>query len=342
MSEKTKLTRFEKFKNFFKKFPVIISLVLIIPSLVYAIASIFNEEVYYYHYFYEGEYYEINPKKFKLTGIKKVADVYQAATFFSYQGGACYDDYYAIVTDNFEAVIIYNTKKNMKKEHVIKTDITNTTWHCNQMFFGHDYYSVHDKFPILYISMEHPSVHALIGFRIYQLGGEYFIKKISTYTLEFDDGKGPIYYPNAYYDHEDGLLYYVGYTKNSYMQEADNYLRYYSFYMPDYRTEFDSWNTSEAVETFELPSETAHQGGCVIDHYLYQSFSFNKKDDPQRAPKMKIIDLKNHEIVYDNQNIGAQLGVYEEFEHIAINTEGKMYTLGNPYNIYELQFTDKD
>lgn len=330
-----------KIRNFFTKFPVIIALTIIIPAFAYSLFNFVTEERYYYHYFYDGEFCEINAEKFQLTGIKKVANVYQAASFFSYQGGACYDDYYAVVTDNFEAVIIYNVKKGMKVEHVITTDATNTTWHCNQMFFGHDFYSVHDKFPILYISMEHPDVHALIGFRIYQLGGRYFIKKISTYTLTFDDGKGPIYYPNAYYDHESGLLYWVGYTKKSYMQEPDNFLRYYSFYIPDYRTEIDEWKTSEAEETFELPSETASQGGCVIGHKLYQTFSFNKKDDPQRAPKMKIIDLENRKIIYDNQNLGTQLGVYEEFEHIAINSDGRMFTLGNPFNIYELEWTDK-
>lgn len=339
-SEKSK-QRLQKIKEFFKKYPVIITLAVILPVSIYTLAYFVRTETYYYHYYYDGEYYQIDAEEFKLTGIKKVANVYQAASAFSYQGGACYEEYYAVVTDNFEAVIVYNTKENMKVEHVIDTNISNTYWHCNQMFFGPDYFSVHDKFPILYISMEHPDVNALMGFRIYQLGGEYFIKKISQFTLYFDDGKGPIYYPNAYYDFESKLLYYVGYTKKSYYQEADNYLRYYAFTMPDYRTEMDGWFTSQAEETFELPSETACQGGCILDHYLYQTFSFASKTDPIKAPKMKVIDLVNHEIVYDNQNLGAEFGVYQEFEHVAINSDGKMYSLGNPFNIYEFTWTDE-
>ena len=182
MSEKSKMFR-QKLKEFFKKYPVIITLAVILPALIYTVAYFARTEEYYYHYYYDGEYCEIDAESFKLTGIKKIANVYQAASAFSYQGGACYENYYAVVTDNFEAVIVYDVDKNMKVEHVIDTNIANTYWHCNQMFFGRDFFSVHDKFPVLYISMEHPDVHALMGFRIYQLGGEYFIKKISEFTL---------------------------------------------------------------------------------------------------------------------------------------------------------------
>lgn len=330
-----------KFVRFITKYPVIMALIVILPSLIYSLASLFREEYYYYNYYYDGEYCQIDAEHFRLTEINKVANVYQAASAFSYQGAAIYGDYYVVVTDNFESIVVYNIEENMKVEHVIDTDITNTTWHCNQVFFGSDFFSVHDKFPVLYVSMEHSSVLSVMGFRIYQNGGEYYVKKISSYKLYFDDNKGPIYYPNAYYNHQTRLMYYVGYTQNSYMKSENNYLRYYGFFMPDYRTEMDGWFTSQAEFCFELPSETAQQGGCIMNDHLYQTFSFGSKTDPLKAPKMRVIDLVEHKIVYDNQNLGAEFGVYEEFEHIAINSEGRMFSLGNPFNIYEFKWTDQ-
>lgn len=338
MSEKSNKT-LQKPGNFFKKFPVIISLIVVIPSLIYMFANMFTIEEYYYHYYYDGEFVDINAEQFKITGIKKVANVYQAATMFSYQGGACYEEYYLIVTDNFESIIIYNTD-NMKVEHVIDTGITNTDWHCNQCFFGNDFFSVHDKFPVLYVSMESSKVLSTIGFRIYQNGGDYYVKRISTFKLFFDDNRGPLYYPNAFYDHQSKIMYYVGYTKkNSYVREEGNFLRYYSFYMPDYRTEMDGWFTSQCLDVFDLPAETAAQGGTIINHYLYQTFGNDK--DPTRLPTMKVIDLEKKKVVYGNITIGKDLGIHEELEHVAINSNGKMYTLGNPFNIYEFEWTDK-
>ena len=51
MSVKTSKT-LQKLGNFFKKFPVIISMAVVIPSLIYMIANMFTIEEYYYHYYY--------------------------------------------------------------------------------------------------------------------------------------------------------------------------------------------------------------------------------------------------------------------------------------------------
>ena len=328
--------------RFIMKFPVHVAGVILIPSLVTSIVYLFSIEELYYNLYYYGERIHTDPENFQLKSIKKVANVVQVSSTFSYQGGACYENYYAVVTDNFEALLIYNTENKFKVEHNISTGIVNTDWHCNQMFFGTDFYSASDKFPLLYISMESPKVHSLFAFRIYQLSGVYYVKQIQQITLDFYDDK-TVYYPNAYYDYDTNLVYYVGYTKNSYLKEEDNKLRYYTFYLPDYRIDQLSFFTDESEEEpFELPSETAGQGGFISKGYLYQTFSFASKDDPIRAPKMRIVDLRNHKIVYDNQNLGAAFGVYEEFEHLAISESGHMFSLGNPYNIYEFEYEHTD
>ena len=338
-----------KWKNFLnkvwswlKKYPTIITLCILVPSLAYIIRYASTNEYYYYNYYFDGEQLDVDEENFRLTGIKKIANVYQTSINFSYQGASCYQNYYAICADNFEAIIIYDTNKmNKGPVHIIETGTVNTDWHCNQMFFGPDFYSAHDKFPLLYISMESSKVHSTIAFRIYQLGGEYRVAQVQKLTLEFDDDKGPLYFMNSYYDYEDRTIYYGGYTKNTYMKEADNFIRFYTFELPDYRSSEEALRASESLATFELPSETATQGGFISDHHLYQTFSFNSKDNPLRAPKMRVVDLYERKIILDYQDLWKDFGVAEEFEHLAVNNEGKLFSVGNPFNIYEFEYTDK-
>ena len=60
-----------------------------------------------------------------------------------------------------------------------------------------------------------------------------------------------VYYPNAFYDYSFNKVYYVGYTKNSYMKEDDNYLRFYQFYLPDHRIEEDQFLADKYGTTVE-------------------------------------------------------------------------------------------
>ena len=53
---------------------------------------------------------------------------------------------------------------------------------------------------------------------------------------------------------------------------------------------------------------------------------------------MRVVNLEKREIIKDYQNLGEQFGAYEEFEHVAITNEGKMLSLGNPFNIYEFEY----
>ena len=332
--------KLHNFLSYFKKFPVIISLSVLIPALVSSIRYAASAEINYHNFYYEGETINVDPNKFEITGINKIGDVVQVASAFSYQGGACYDNYYAICCDNFEALIIYESSK-MKVAHTISTGMFNTKWHCNQMFFGPDFYSARDKFPLLYISMENKDERKIVVTRIYSQGGEYRIQIVQTITLMFSNESDVVYYPNAYFDYEFRLIYWAGYTENSYMKSDTNKLRFYSFILPDYREEAVTCETENSFVPFELPSETATQGGFISKGYLYQTFSFASKTDPLRTPKMRVVDLRDHVIVKDYQNLGELFGVYEEFEHVAISKEGRLLALGNPLHLYEFEYQGK-
>ena len=67
--------------------------------------------------------------------------------------------------------------------------------------------------------------------------------------------------------------------------------------MPSYREEYVELHTDNPIDTFELPSETATQGGFISHSHLYQTFSFNSKDNPLRMPVMRVVDLKNKKII---------------------------------------------
>ena len=316
---------FVRFWRWLTKFPVFMTILIITPILIFSTIYLFSTEFVYQNLYFVGNDFEVDMDKFDIKEIKKEFKIMDISSFSNYQGGTCYKEYYVLCSNNFECILIYNMETR-KVAHAIYTGQTNTDYHCNTCFFGPAFYSSVDKFPILYVSMENAGVETTIGYRIHSEGGNLTISEVQQLHLVCDKGD-KIYLPNSYYDYETDILWYSGYTKNSYMKSDDNFLRYYAFYLPDHRlAEFDL-NYSEALKTFDLPSETATQGGFISNHHLYQTFSFNSDSDPLKAPKMRVVDLENQKIVYDNQNLGT-LGVYDEFENIAICSNGHIYGFG--------------
>ena len=325
-----------KFLSFFKKYSTILVCAILIPSLITIGQYLFANDNEYHNDYYQGERLDIDDSKFELTGIKKIGKVSQSSSNYSYQGAACYEDKYVVCLDGLEAIQIYDSN-SMKLLHHIDGAF-NREWHCNQAFFGDQYYKMSDEYPLFYISMEHKNVHSTIAFRIYKRGGVYHIEEVQTIKLVFDVEEDTLYYPNSYYDFDEGLIYYSGYTESNYMRSDSNKLKYYSFPMPSYKEEYYEFHTSNPIDSFFLPSETATQGGFISHSHLYQTFSFGSKTDPLRAPVMRVVDLKNKTIIKEYNNLGEQFGVYTEFEHLAVNDKGKLISLGNPFDIYEFEY----
>ena len=335
-----------KTKEFLTRFPVLITTAILLPCLIYTGRYIFSLETIYSNLFYYGEQMNANGEHFKLKKITPLFKVLDISTYKNYQGGACYQNYYAVVGNNFECLVIYDMDNNHRVEHAIFTNQTNTSHHCNTMFFGSDFYSASDKFPLLYISQENAAIPCTIAYRIHDKGGVWVLDQIQQINLTFDGGH--IYYPNSYYDHTSGILFYGGYTKNSYMKSDDNYIQYFAFPMPDYRISRVELDTSKAINTFQIPSETATQGGFMSNGYLYQSFSglseaappFNKEG---QYPELLIIDMINEQdVIYkidDLRAYGENGSANDEFENIALAMNGKIYAHGNTHmKIYEFEY----
>ena len=181
-----------KFLNWLKSFPTIVSLCIIIPSLVAITRYFFSIEYYYHNYYYTGETLDVDDATFEITGINKIGKVSQSSANYSYQGGACYENYYAVCLDNFQSILIYDAE-TMQLAHTVNTNSFNVEWHCNQIFFGPYFYKVSDKYPLLYVSMEHANVHSTIVFRIYQQAGEYYTEQVQSIKLNFSEDKDIIY-----------------------------------------------------------------------------------------------------------------------------------------------------
>ena len=326
-------------KPFFKRYSTILVLALLIPSVISVGQYIFSVDATYHNEYYQGESLDVDDSKFEITGIKHIGKVSQSSSNYSYQGAACYEDKYVVCLDGLEAIQIYDSN-TMKLLHHIEGNF-NSEYHCNQAFFGDQYYKMSDEYPLFYISMEHKNVHSTIAYRIYSKGGVYHIEPVQTIQLVFDKTEDTIYYPNSYYDFDEGLIYYAGYTESNYMRGDTNKLRYYSFPMPSYREEYYELHTDNPIDRFELASETATQGGFISHSHLYQTFSFGSKDDPLRMPVMRVVDLKNKTIIKEYKNLGEQFGVYKEYEHLAVNNKGRLISLGNPFDIYEFEYSDK-
>ena len=124
------------------------------------------------------------------------------------------------------------------------------------------------------------------------------------------------------------------------MGTEDNVLKYYRFYLPDYRIPNVDLYVDEAIDSFELSSLTATQGGFVSGGYLFQTFSFHSSTNLLRAPKMRVVDLNKHEVVKQYDDLGKEFGHYDEFENIAICSDGKIYGHGQKeFKIYEFSYT---
>lgn len=319
-------------------YPTMITLIFIVPFVLFLGRYFVTGDYLYSNLNFEGHTFSVTHENFRITKINHIKKIVDISSYSNYQGGTCFRNYYLLCSNNFECILIYDTD-TMKVAHTIYTGMTNTDYHCNTLFFGSSFYSSVDKFPILYISME--NVNQTIGFHIYEKGGVFSIEKIQTITLKFNDSNR-LYYPNSYYDYEHDLLYYSGYTKKgSYRKADDNLLRYHVFSMPDYRLqEVELDVKDDALDTFDLPSETAAQGGFISENYLYQTFSFNKKNDPLNCPKFRVIDLKNKSLLHDFQDIG-QYGQYDEFENVAVTDDNRLIGFGiTTLSLYQFVYED--
>ena len=304
-----KIMEFLKTRKFFV---ILIVVAFILPSLISATTyiakgglKITSEE------YYEGENFDYDPDTLKITEIKKLFKVAGLSTVDNYQGGAFYHNYYFLCANNLESILIYDMSKYRFIAIIDTDEYTNTSYHCNSIAFGRDFYDKNDKFPLLYISMENADIHATLVFRITRIARNFSLEKIQKIIFEKSDVNN-LFLPNSYIDQQNGYLYYAAYTDVTsphYQKSLDNTIKFFKYEIPDFKISEVQLKSEEALETFEVDSETATQGACIVNGYLYQTFAFTDE------PIIRIVNLKSHQIVYEDK-LGPY-GYYDEYENIA-------------------------
>ena len=308
-------------KKEYKILTAILTAIVVVPVAISTASYFFSGNFHYFNTYFEGNSFNSEHESIYIDSIEKIITPAQYSSTNNYQGGACYNNYYAMVANNFENILIYDLETNRLVCTVdnIDTAYHNTDYHCNTVAFGNEFYSETDRFPLLYVSMESPKVHSTLVFRIRKLAGFYGVDLVQT--IEFPSSKDSgVYLPNSYIDYEEAAIYYAGYTNNSYNKADDNYLKYYKFQLPSLEEKTVKLNLSNSLDIFTLPSETATQGGFISHGYLYQTFAFKSK------PMFRIADLENHTVIHE-QSLGETTGYYDEFENIA-TYNGRLYGFG--------------
>ena len=91
--------------NFLKKFPVFLLIGIFLPPAIYIGRYMFTGEYIYNNLYYSGESIDGEPENFEITEIKPLFKVTDISSFSNYQGGACYKNYYALCSNNYECLL---------------------------------------------------------------------------------------------------------------------------------------------------------------------------------------------------------------------------------------------
>lgn len=343
-----------KQNKFFKvvlSFPFLLSAAVVVPIslsvLSYALSpnNRFHNDEKFHGHILEGD-----PSTFKFEKINRLFKIENHSSWNNYQGGAFYNQYYCLAANNFENLLIYDMA-NYKIDEVILDCGVDTSYHCNTIAFGTDFYSKKDKYPLLYISMENPDVHCTNVYRLIRKSNRYVTSKVQEIIFPSAKECG-VYLPNSYIDHnnvieQDGLalhqayLYYSGYTQNSYKKSDDNKLRYFRFPLPKAANEDQDYDFTIKLKDqvlsqiekglyHDVPSETATQGGFIANGYLYQTFAFHDN------PIMRILNLRDFSLTY-SEEIG-KYGVFDEYENIG-TYNNRIFAFGiKKLSIFEFKF----
>ena len=348
-----------KFLKMISSAPVLISLSIVIPISAALVGYAISPNNRFQNDTFEGHTISGNPRTFKLEKVDRLFKISNHSTWNNYQGGAFYNNFYCIAANNFENLLIYDMRDYSLEDVITETELNNS-YHCNTIAFGNTFYSPKDKYPLLYISMENPDVHCTNVYRLEKKSNEYVATKVQEIIFPSTKECG-IYLPNSYIDHNHTIgegvtefggpaLYYSGYTSATtiphYQKAPENKLRFFKFDMPVAPQEglkegvnyqytvylADQVKYQLANKLYhDVDSETATQGGFICAGYLFQTFAFH--DDPI----MRILDLSNYEIVYED-HIGPY-GAYDEFENIGIYKD-RIFGFGiKKLSIFELHYS---
>ncbi len=219
----------------------------------------------------------------------------------SYQGAACYGKYLFQFSDHMGNVGVYDLEKRALLSVI---DLkSNPLYHCNNANFGK---KGEEEFPLLYVSMENIDAHCALVFRVERKGEEFSLTKVQTIVYP-DPRKAGVYYPNCMVDGENGFLYVMGYTQNSYNKSKNNFIKVTRFPLPVINDPIVELS-GDGLDSFLLPSVTATQGGLVVDGNIYQTYGFDGSSsfrviDPEKKCFSACVQLPRHRFTSEPESL---------------------------------------
>ena len=219
-----------------------------------------------YAYTYEGE--KISFGRQNYLNVSQLFTITPASSGLT-QGCACYGGYLFAANDFMAQISIYDLSTNQLVNVI--TFEQDTQLHCNTIAFGKWKYDAADFSPCLYISQERSSQRKCMVFQVTYNGSTFSLTKVQEINYPTLNGSG-LYYPNCMIDAQNGVMYIMSYSTNSYQQNDATKLIILKYNLPLPSIGDVTLLEAGLLDKKEVPSEYATQGGFINYGKLYQVF----------------------------------------------------------------------
>jgi hypothetical protein len=279
-----------------------------------------------YNFDYTGEKIEVG-KSHKMSCNLLFSTTHSVTR--SIQGCACYGGFLFVAQDYMYSIAVYDVESQS-----LVNDITfegNNAYHCNNISFGKWKYASDDFSPCLYVSMENASQHKCLVFQVTRTNGVFGLTLVQEITYPAPSAGVNPYYPNCFIDPQNGKIYVIGYSTNSYQQSDSTSLIIQEYELP--LPSAGDTTLANPNSTSKIPSEYATQGGFISYGKLYQVYGIPSGSIEQTF-------LKVHEVGTWNLLNSISLltiGISEEPEAVCENEDYLLIVTVNG-KVYKLKF----
>ncbi len=223
--------------------------------------------------------------------------------------------------------------------------------HSNAVFFGTEYYSETDEFPILYSNVyntyqkeENRREGTLLAYRINRKETDFSAELVGIIKIGFTQDKLWISenvkdirpYGNFVLDRDSGILHAFV------MKDETRKTAFFSFKLPAIRdgeatgyknVRCVTLSKSDIIDSFEGEYINFMQGAACKDGYIYSVEGFDEASSAK--PKMKVFDTKEKKLVFSADLADYSLNNEPELVELY---NGKAYYADHPGDLYELEF----
>ncbi len=177
------------------------------------------------------------------------------------QGAACYEDYLFHFQDHNAAVSIYNLAEMGFIKKIVLTPNSNN--HCNQASFSNIFYSVEDKFPLLYVSGSRTGTYNQVQvYRITDDSDSLKIEQIQEIILPPKTKYNYISWTCILLDNDSNYLY-------AYSNATSKLIK---FNIPNYQERTVNLEDEDILEIIPIENIPHQQGGTIKNGIFYMIY----------------------------------------------------------------------